>query len=410
MNTSLLDLPPYPFDALRNLLADVQPTSKKTLIDLSTSEPKHPAPRVIRHALEQHLVSINRYPSPKGILALRQAIVQWLNKRFHLPNSMLSAEAHILPINGIRDGLFTIAQALLKDQPSASVMIPNPFYPMYEGVALLANANLIYVPVTAETDFLPDFSQVTEAQWSSCRLIYLSSPSNPHGKVIDRPTWRFLLDKADQYGFVLVSDECYSDLYTDERNPPLGLLQVCAEEERNELHNCLVLHSLSKRSNVPGMRSGFIAGDARLIKQLLGYRTYQGSAMPLPIQEASLMGWQDEQHVKDNRAVYRAKREAVAERLLKDIPDLVIPKEGFYFWLPTPDCDQSFARFTYQHEHLVVLPGSLLSRDINQQNPGYGYIRVAITASLTDCIEGANRLCRAYHLYNAQLFKQSVLS
>ena len=407
MNTVLSKLHPYPFEALHQLLSDVAPNQHKPLIDLSTSEPRHPAPRIIRHALEQHLSDINHYPSTKGLLALRKTMSDWLSRRFHLPQTMLSAEENILPVNGIRDGLFTIAQMIVDTaiQPTATVIIPNPFYPIYEGASLLAGAEVYYLPVTADHQFLPDFSQVPEATWQACQLLYLSSPSNPHGKVIDRPTWRFLLEKSDQYGFVLVSDECYSDIYVDEAEPPIGLLQICAEEERTEMHNCLVLHSLSKRSNVPGMRSGFVAGDAKLINRLVQYRNYQGTSMPLPIQYASIVAWQDEQHVRDNRAVYRAKREAVIEIIAKEIPDLVLPNTGFYLWLPTPACDQSFVRFAYQHEHLALLPGSLLSRTVNADNPGYGYIRIAITASLTDCIEGARRLCNAYRRYNQQLFK-----
>lgn len=401
MNPRLQHLHPYPFEKLRALFAGTTPPEHLRPVNLSIGEPKHAAPQLVLNALDKAISGVSTYPTTKGLPALRLAITNWLTQRFTLPSDMLDAECHVLPVNGTREALFAIAQALIDPtQPRASVLMPNPFYQIYEGAAILAGAHPVYLPATADNNFFPDFTQVSDETWQSCQLLYVCSPANPQGSIIDRDTWRHLLNKADEFGFVIASDECYSELYQDEQSPPLGLLQVCAELERHDMRNCLVFHSLSKRSNVPGLRSGFVAGDARLIEQFLLYRTYHGSAMPVQVQQASIAAWQDEKHVADNRAIYRAKFAAVADILRAQLPNIRIPPASFYLWLPTPTQDDAvFARHLHAYHNVTVLPGSFLSREINGTNPGQGYIRVALVAPLSDCVEAAHRLAQAYREY-----------
>jgi N-succinyldiaminopimelate aminotransferase len=379
----------------------MMPPSHLSSINLSIGEPKHPAPHLITAALQKHLTEINRYPTTQGLLTLRQAIRDWLTKRFNLIDDMLDADRHILPVNGTREALFAIAQTVIDPhQDNATVIMPNPFYQIYEGAALLAGATPVYLPATADTNFIPDYTLVTETQWQACQLLYVCSPANPQGSVMPRETWLYLLEKADQYDFVIASDECYSELYQDEHNPPVGLLQICAEQQRIDMNRCLVFHSLSKRSNVPGMRSGFVAGDAKIIEAFLLYRTYHGSSMPLQAQHASIAAWKDEKHVKDNRAVYRAKFQAVTEILADTIPNITIPSASFYLWLKTPTQDDiAFAQHLFHYHHITVLPGRLLAREVDGQQAGAGYIRIALVAPLTECIEAAQRIRQAYREY-----------
>jgi N-succinyldiaminopimelate aminotransferase len=398
MNPLLAQLHPYPFEKLSALFAGIHPPENVAPINLSIGEPKHPAPHLISAALQKHINGINQYPNTQGLLSLRSTICQWLNKRFHLMDNMLDPNLHVLPVNGTREALFAIAQTVIDDsKPNASVIMPNPFYQIYEGATLLAGATPVYLPADADKNFLPDFLAVSDETWANCQLLYVCSPANPQGSVISRETWLHLINKSDEHHFVIVSDECYSELYQDEKYPPLGLLQICAEQQRIDMKNCLVFHSLSKRSNVPGLRSGFVAGDADLIATFLRYRTYHGSAMPLHVQQASIAAWSDEKHVKDNRAVYRAKFQAVADILKDTIHNLRIPQASFYLWLPTPTQDDvAFAKHLLTYHHLTVLPGSLLSRTIDGLNPGVGYVRIALVAPLTECIEAAKRLREAY--------------
>jgi len=401
MNPDLAKLHPYPFEKLRALFAGITPPESLRAINLSIGEPKHPAPHLITAALEKNLTGISQYPTSKGLLTLRQTIADWLTRRFNLPEGMMDSERHILPVNGTREALFAIAQTLIDaSKTNATVVMPNPFYQIYEGAALLAGATPVYLAAGADTNFFPDFFTVSDAIWQNCQLLYVCSPANPQGSIIDRETWLHLLKKSDEFGFVIASDECYSELYQDEKNPPLGLLQVCSEQGRTDMKNCLVFHSLSKRSNVPGMRSGFVAGDSALIEPFLLYRTYHGSAMPVQVQHASIAAWSDEKHVKDNRAVYRAKFAAVADILKDTISQLRIPPASFYLWLPTPTQDDvAFAKHLLAYHHVMVLPGSLLSREVDGKNPATGYIRVALVAPLTECIEAAKRIREAYREY-----------
>lgn len=401
MNPDLTKLHPYPFEKLRALFAGITPPESMRPINLSIGEPKHPAPHLITAALEKNIAGVSQYPTTKGLLSLRQTIATWLAQRFHLPEGMMDSDKHILPVNGTREALFAIAQTIIDgSKGNATVIMPNPFYQIYEGAALLAGATPVYLAAGSDTNFFPDFFAVDDAVWQNCQLLYVCSPANPQGSIIDRATWSHLLKKSDEHGFVIASDECYSELYQDEENPPVGLLQACAEQGRIDMKNCLVFHSLSKRSNVPGMRSGFVAGDAALIEPFLLYRTYHGSAMPVQVQHASIAAWSDEKHVKDNRAVYRAKFSAVADILKDTVTNLRIPPASFYIWLPTPTQDDvAFAKHLLAYHHVTVLPGSLLSREVDGNNPATGYIRIALVAPLTECIEAAKRIREAYREY-----------
>jgi N-succinyldiaminopimelate aminotransferase len=401
MNPDLSKLSPYPFEKLRALFAGITPPESMRLINLSIGEPKHPAPHLITASLEKNISGVSQYPTSKGLLTLRQTIATWLNRRFSLPEGMIDEEKHILPVNGTREALFAIAQTVIDAcKGEATVIMPNPFYQIYEGATLLAGGTPIYLAAGADTNFFPDFFSVSDALWKNCQLLYVCSPANPQGSTITRETWQHLLKKSDEHGFIIAADECYSELYQDEKNPPIGLLQVCAEQERKTMKNCLVFHSLSKRSNVPGMRSGFVAGDDVLIESFLLYRTYHGSAMPIQVQHASIAAWSDEKHVKDNRAVYRAKFAAVADILKDSIANLRIPPASFYLWLPTPTQDDvAFSKHLLAYHHVMVLPGSLLAREVDGSNPATGYIRVALVAPLTECIEAAKRIREAYREY-----------
>lgn len=401
MNPRLTRLHPYPFEKLRAIFADINPPECLHLINLSIGEPKHPAPHLITAALTQHITGVSIYPTSKGLLALRQTIADWLTQRFMLTSGMVDAEQHILPVNGTREALFAIAQTVIDNtKPDATVIMPNPFYQIYEGAALLAGATPIYLAAGSDNHFLPNFHAVRNETWANCQLLYVCSPANPQGSIIARETWQYLLQKSDEYGFVIASDECYSEIYQDEKHPPIGLLQVCSEQNRFDMKNCLVFHSLSKRSNVPGMRSGFVAGDAQLIERFLLYRTYHGSAMPVQVQHASIAAWSDERHVKDNRAVYRAKFAAVADILKDTIHNLRIPVASFYLWLPTPTQDDiAFTKHLQAYHNVTVLPGSLLSREVDGHNPAAGYIRIALVAPLTECVEAAKRIREAYREY-----------
>lgn len=400
MNPQLSQLQTYPFEKLRTLLAEVTPNRHLRAINLAMGEPTSSAPHFIRASLDKHLESLNQYPLAKGLKILRESITQWLTQRFQLPKGCLNASGQVLPLNGSREGLFDIAQIVVNAQKSNPlVLIPNPLYAIYEGAAIMAGATPYYL--NAGIHGQPDYHLIPDEVWQDCQLLYVCSPSNPQGQLTSEETWRLLLEKADKFDFVIAADECYIDLYIHEKHPPVGLLQICAQIGRQDFNKCLVFHSLSKRSNVPGLRSGFVAGDAKLIESFLHYRTYHGNAMPLPTQHASIAAWNDTTHVKDNRAVYRAKLEAVADILHAQLPALTAPAAGFYLWLPTPIDDLSFCQYLYHHHHLTVLPGSYLSREAHGEHPGKNHIRIALVAPLTDCVEAAKRLVAAYQHFTS---------
>ena len=396
MNEQLNLLHPYPFQKLSALFSDLTPPKGLAHIALSIGEPKHTPPAFVLETLKNELAKLANYPLTKGLLPLRQAIADWLIWRFDLPGCFMDAEKHVLPVNGTREALFAIAQAVVnvpENAPKPKVFMPNPFYQIYEGAAFLAGAEPVYLNCTAENDFLPDLDAISEADWHACQLFYFCTPGNPTGKTADLAYFEKLIGLAMRYNFVLCSDECYSELYPVEGQAPIGLLQACAELGHLDYQNCLVFHSLSKRSNLPGLRSGFVAGDAQILEKFLTYRTYHGCAMPVPSQLASIAAWKNEAHVLENRQLYRTKFEQVIEILSPVIP-VTSPEAGFYLWLKTPISDTDFARGLFAQQHVTVLPGSYLSREAQGLNPGEHYVRMALVATVDECVEAAWRIRR----------------
>jgi N-succinyldiaminopimelate aminotransferase len=311
--------------------------------------------------------------------------------RFQLPTGAVDAERHVLPVSGTREALFSFAQSLIDPADQPLVLMPNPFYQIYEGAALLAGAPPYFLNTTRETGYLPDFDAEPDDVWARCQLLYICSPGNPTGAVMSAATQCKLIDKAERFDFVIASDECYSELYNDEANPPQGLLQTAYAMGNTDFKRCVVFHSLSKRSNAPGLRSGFVAGDAAVLEKYLLYRTYHGCALSLPVQQASLAAWQDEQHVIENRVIYRAKFAAVHE-ILRDVLDVEIPPAGFYLWPHLDMDDEVFTRELFTRQNITVLPGSYLSRESGGLNPGKHYVRMALVATMEECLEAANRI------------------
>jgi N-succinyldiaminopimelate aminotransferase len=404
MNPNLAALHPYPFEKLARLKQGITPPHDKAHIALSIGEPSHPTPHFIQETLLAHSAGLGVYPTTKGLLELRLTIAAWLSKRFAIPAAALDADSHILPVNGTREALFSFAQCVLdaSGPQKPIVIMPNPFYQIYEGAALLAGAEPYFLNTTEATGYLPDFDSVPEAIWQRCQLLYVCSPGNPSGAVMGQAQQEQLLRLSEQYGFIIASDECYSELYDDEANPPLGLLQTAYQMGNTAFKRCVVFHSLSKRSNAPGLRSGFVAGDADILRAYFQYRTYHGCAMSLPTQHASIRAWQDEHHVIENRHLYRDKFSAFVT-LLSDVCEISKPPASFYVWLKVPaNCqldvlpgetnDCAFARQLFAHENLTVLPGSYLSRESAGVNPGAGHVRIALVAPLDECIKAAHRI------------------
>ncbi|WP_339410086.1 succinyldiaminopimelate transaminase [Pseudomonas sp. EA_35y_Pfl2_R5] len=391
MNDALNQLQPYPFEKLRALLGSVQVRADKSPIALSIGEPKHRSPEFVAEALRANLDQLAVYPTTLGIPALREAIANWCNRRFGLPAGVLDPARHVLPVNGTREALFAFTQTVVKRDVDGLVVSPNPFYQIYEGAAFLAGAQPHYLPCLEEHGFNPDFDAVSDEVWQRCQILFLCSPGNPTGALIPLPTLKKLIALADRFDFVIAADECYSELYFDEGNPPAGLLTACAELGRSDFKRCVVFHSLSKRSNLPGLRSGFVAGDADILKSFLLYRTYHGCAMPVQTQLASVAAWNDEAHVKANRDLYREKFDAVLA-ILEGVLDVQRPDGGFYLWAKTPIDDETFTRELFAHEHVTVVPGSYLSRAVNGSNPGAGRIRMALVAPLAECVAAAERI------------------
>ena len=393
MNPDLDRLQPYPFERLATLKQGVVPPAGRAHIALSIGEPKHATPGLIREALIAHLHGLSVYPTTKGTEHLRRVIAAWLTRRFGLTDGAINPESQVLPVNGTREALFAFAQAMVDRSRDPLVLMPNPFYQIYEGAALLAGAEPRYLPCTIATGLLPDFDAVDAATWRRCQLLYICSPGNPTGRVMDLATLQRLIALSQEHGFILASDECYSELYPDETDPPPGLLQAAARMGLDDFRNCMVFHSLSKRSNAPGLRSGFVAGDARLCERFLKYRTYHGCAMPLPQQHASIAAWGDETHVVANRALYRAKFDAVIE-ILDPVLPCERPDAGFYLWPKTPGEDTDFARKLFADTNVTVLPGRFLSRSVAGLDPGRGHIRLALVAPQDECIDAAWRIRR----------------
>ena len=390
MNPDLQKLHPYPFEKLMQLKAGIVPPANKSHIALSIGEPKHAPPEFVKKEMLQQLDRMGSYPLSKGVGELREAIIQWLAQRFNLKADSLHANKHVLPVNGTREALFAFAQAVVDRSQDAIVMMPNPFYQIYEGAALLAGAQPYYMNTIADSGYLPDLESIDPATWQRCQLIYICTPGNPTGAVMNCEYLQRLIALADQYDFIIASDECYSEIYFDEQQPPVGLLQAAAAMGRDDYARCIVFHSLSKRSNVPGLRSGFVAGDEKIIQQFLKYRTYHGCAMPEFVQYSSITLWQDEQHVKANRELYREKF-GRGVNMLSGTLNVTQPDAAFYLWPETPVDDENFARNLYAQQNVTVLPGSYLSRD-NDGNPGANHVRIALVASVDECIDAAQRI------------------
>ncbi len=389
MNPNLNKLQPYPFQRLRDLFAGTTPNPDYKPINLSIGEPKHATPALIRDALVDNLAGLANYPTTAGIPALRQAISDWLARRYNIPTP--DAEKEIVPVNGSREALFAFAQAVIDDSRPAPVVIsPNPFYQIYEGAAFLAGAEPYFLNNLPENDFVMDFDSVPESVLQRTQLVNLCSPGNPTGKIMSLEQWKQVFELSDRYGFVIAADECYSEIYFDEAQPPLGALEA-AHKLGRDFTRLVVFSSLSKRSNVPGMRSGFVAGDAKILEKFLLYRTYHGCAMNPAVQHASIAAWNDEAHVIENRRLYDAKFKAVTP-LIKQRLDVELPDGAFYLWARTVMPDTEFALRLYREKHVTVLPGSYLARLAHGVNPGRNFVRLALVASLEECKEAAERI------------------
>ena len=391
MNPRIDRLYAYPFERLRALLEGTSPPAALHPIPLSIGEPRHAPPAFVAATLAASLDTLGSYPAALGLAELREAAARWLERRFGLAPGSVRAGDMVLPVNGTREGLFSFVQAVVDaagERPA--VLMPNPFYQIYEGAALLAGAEPVYLDCVASNGWLPDLDAVAAADWDRCQVLFLCSPGNPTGAVMPESYLRRAIELADRHDFVIASDECYSEIYHDERDPPAGLLAAARSAGHAEFERCVVFHSLSKRSSVPGLRSGFAAGDPRLMAGYRLYRTYHGCAMPLYAQRASVPAWNDEAHVVANRALYRAKFDAVLP-LLGEVLDVERPAGGFYLW-PAVGDDEAWTRGLHAAHNVTVLPGSYLSRDGHGGNPGRGRVRISLVASLDDCIEAARRI------------------
>lgn len=387
MNARLSDLQPYPFEKLRALLAGLTPSG--TPIRLSIGEPQHATPDLIRRALTEHLDGLSVYPTTAGLDVLRDGIAAWFVRRYALKN--LDSRTQVLPVNGTREALFAFGQAVIdSSRPRPAVVSPNPFYQIYEGAALLAGAEPLFLNQTDANGFALDLDSLTAEQWSRTQLVYVCSPANPSGRVLTLDEWRNLFALSDRHGFVIASDECYSEIYSEQA--PLGALAAAEQLGRDGFPNLVVFNSLSKRSNAPGLRSGAVAGDARLLRQFLLYRTYHGCAMSVAVQHASLAAWSDESHVAENRRQYRKKFECLVP-MLEPVLHAPAPEAGFYLWARVPGGDdEAFARDLFAAANVTVLPGQYLARDAHGTNPGRGSVRMALVPELSDCIEAAKRI------------------
>ncbi|VAW67006.1 N-succinyl-L,L-diaminopimelate aminotransferase, type 2 [hydrothermal vent metagenome] len=391
MNPDLNRLQPYPFEKLTQLKRGITANSQLDHIALSIGEPRHSPPAFVLQALASSVDKIARYPLTKGTTQLRQSIADWLLRRFKLPPDSLNIEHNILPVNGTREALFAFAQTVIQREHKPLVCMPNPFYQIYEGAALLSGADTFFYNTTADTDYLPDFAAIEDSTWQRCQLIYICSPGNPSGAVISKAQMQWLINKAEEFDFIIASDECYSEIYFDEASPPCGLLQAAADMGNTEYKRCVVFHSLSKRSNLPGLRSGFVAGDKNTLQAFLKYRTYHGSAMPGHHQHASVFAWNDERHVIENRSLYREKFTKVLQ-ILSPHMDIKRPQAGFYLWPQTPIDSEAFAKALFAQKNITVLPGQYLSRTAQGIDPGERHIRMALVATPEQTMQAAMRI------------------
>lgn len=388
MNPLLQKLHPYPFQKFGKILAEIEPSQKHELIRLSIGEPQHDTPKVILDALSNNLTDIAYYPTTQGSPELRSTIKNWIETRFGM--SEIDPDCEILPVNGTREALFALGQVVLSpSNPDSVVVMPNPFYQIYEGAALLSGATPKFLNLSS-SNLGWELTQLDKSTWNKTKLLYVCNPGNPTGHVMSLSEWEELFQFSDKYGFIIASDECYSEIYFDEGSPPLGAI-TAAKLLGRDLTRLIVFGSLSKRSNVPGMRSGFVCGDAAVLKQFLLYRTYHGSAMSPAVQKASIAAWSDERHVKTNRTLYRDKFNSFV-KTLKPHSSIQYPSAGFYVWLKTPIDDVEFAKKLYTKCGVVVLPGSLVAREAHGVNPGENHVRIALVATQKDCDEAAQRM------------------
>ena len=397
MNPDLKKTQPYPFERLAALKATVSPATPLPHIALSIGEPKHAPPSFVLEVLKESVAGYSAYPTTAGTDELRDTCARWLERRFGLGTNAVR-RAQVLPVSGTREALFAFAQAAIGRSTAGSrgaplVAMPNPFYQIYEGAALLAGAEPYFIETPAVKGFLPDLEVVPAEVWDRVQLLYLCSPGNPGGAVMSVKEWRRVLALAEKHDFIVASDECYTELYPDEANPPPSLLSAAVADGRAGFERCVVFHSLSKRSSLPGLRSGFVAGDARLLEAFLRYRTYHGCSMPIPAQAASMAAWNDEAHVIENRRLYREKFAKVMPLLAPHL-DFTAPEGGFYLWADTRGDDEIFVRDLYAQENVTVVPGSYLARIVNGRNPGTGRLRISLVASVDECIEAAHRIAR----------------
>ena len=405
MNPNLARLQPYPFQKLSALLAGVAPEPCLRPISLSIGEPKHGTPQFIRDVLVNQLGGLSSYPATAGGEPLRNAIARWIEQRYRIEK--IDPATQVLPVNGSREALFAFAQAVVdgtRDRPA--VVAPNPFYQIYEGAIILAGAEPHFLNLLPDNGFALDLRQLPDEVWSRTQLIYVCSPGNPTGNVMTLDEWRTLFELSDRHGFIIASDECYSEIYFDENRPPLGALEAAQRLGRGDFRRLVAFSSLSKRSNVPGMRSGFVTGDAEILAKFLLYRTYHGCAMNPVIQAASAAAWSDEKHVVENRRLYREKFEKTLA-ILSPVTEVTMPQAAFYLWMRTPIADTEFAKQLFEQYNVTVVPGSYLAREAHGINPGRNFIRVALVAPVEECLEAAQRL-KAFYSQFAQANSQSI--
>lgn len=399
MNPHLKNLHAYPFEKLRQLLRDVTVNDPKQTIALSIGEPQHSLPSFVEPVLQTSWQNLNRYPTSKGSEALRCAIAQWQNQRAGLKQSPLDPDTQVLPVSGTREALFSFAQAILdSSQKNRAVGMPNPFYQIYEGAAIMAGCEPFYINCVAESAYQPDFDALSDGDWDALQMLYICNPHNPTGATFALETLCMLVEKAQKHDFILVGDECYSEIYLDATHAPISLLTACAHLGLNNYKNCVVLNSLSKRSSLAGLRSGFVAGDAEILSQYLRYRTYHGCTLSPIAEQISIAAWSDETHVVENRAKYQEKLTS-AYAALAPLANLPKPVGGFCLWLPTPDNDCDFTKALYAHENVLVLPGQFLARHAHGLNPGEKHVRIALVAEPKVCLRGIEKVAKHLQSY-----------
>ncbi|MFL6579947.1 MAG: succinyldiaminopimelate transaminase [Burkholderiales bacterium] len=408
MNANLSRLQPYPFQKLAALLAGITPDPALRAISLSIGEPKHPTPQFIRDALIQQLGGLSSYPATAGSETLRNAIARWIERRYHI--EAIDGAKQVLPVNGSREALFAFAQAVIDTSGTPpAVVAPNPFYQIYEGAIILSGAQPHFLNLLPDNGFALNLEQVAQETWKRTQLVYVCTPGNPTGNVMDIGEWSRLFELSDRYGFVIASDECYSEIYFDENQAPLGGLEASYQLGRNDFRRLVTFSSLSKRSNVPGMRSGFVAGDAEILEKFLLYRTYHGCAMNPAVQAASAIAWSDEQHVVENRRLYREKFDK-ARAILWPVTEVNMPDAAFYLWLRTPIDDTEFAKQLFEQFNETVVPGSYLARDAHGVNPGRNFIRVALVAAVEECVEALQRLAKFYAQFSSDKSRNDAVA